>query len=314
MEKVDCEKLLEFITDKCYLLDAPNHGNIGDSLIFQGEIDFLENNNRKIIYSSCKKYFDDKKISTNDTILLSGGGSFGDLYLNHTIFRRHIIKNYIKNKIIIFPISGYYKNKQLLKEDIDIYSKHPNVIICARDNTTYNIAKNNFINNTIFLMKDMAFNLNNIPRKKTYTGKTLILKRKDKEFKYDENLKNIEHLYDVKDWPIMNKYIRKIICIINEIFHRLNLSSNHKYGIIPIYNHKRRIKIGIKLFNKYDTIISTRLHGMILGELLEKKVFILDNSNGKIMNYYNTWKNDLYNTSCFNIKEFNIKKDENEKS
>ena len=43
------------------------------------------------------------------------------------------------------------------------------------------------------------------------------------------------------------------------------------------------INVGVQLFSQYHTIYTTRLHGLILGLIMGKKVIIVDNK------YNNVW-------------------------
>lgn len=57
------------------------------------------------------------------------------------------------------------------------------------------------------------------------------------------------------------------------------------------------IKIGIDFINEYGVIYTTRLHIGILGLLLGKQVFFLDNSYGKLSGFYNSWLKNIKNAS-----------------
>lgn len=49
------------------------------------------------------------------------------------------------------------------------------------------------------------------------------------------------------------------------------------------------------LRNMYSIVYTTRLHVLILSALLEKKIFLIDNTTGKLNSFYNTWLKDLDN-------------------
>ena len=55
------------------------------------------------------------------------------------------------------------------------------------------------------------------------------------------------------------------------------------------YFKKYLIREGVDLIQSYKEIYTTRLHAMILGILLDKKVYALDNSTKKLSSFYNTW-------------------------
>ena len=72
--------LLPLIGKKCVLYDVPFYKNIGDVLIWQGELSFLAENNIEILdYANYHTYVK-KDISNDVTILFQGGGNIGDLY------------------------------------------------------------------------------------------------------------------------------------------------------------------------------------------------------------------------------------------
>lgn len=53
------------------------------------------------------------------------------------------------------------------------------------------------------------------------------------------------------------------------------------------------IRIGVKFIKRYDYIYSTRLHGIILSLLCQKRVTAIDNSYGKNLNFIKTWLDDV---------------------
>ena len=109
------------------------------------------------------------------------GGNFGDLYRQHSEFRRIVIESYPRNKVIILPQTIFYEDKELISEDARFYVKYPNVTICAREKYSYDLLKAHF-SNPCLLVPDMAFFIN-LERYKLgkETDKVLYLKRIDKE-------------------------------------------------------------------------------------------------------------------------------------
>ena len=100
--------------DYC-LLDVPNHYNIGDQLICEGELAYLRRLPFKLQYMANLTYCDFKRIPSNGLILLHGGGNFGDIWRWHQQFKTQVITAVPKSKIIIFPQTVYYKDVNLLR-------------------------------------------------------------------------------------------------------------------------------------------------------------------------------------------------------
>ena len=92
--------LPQFIGRKCVLLDVPYYENIGDVLIWEGTECFLRQNKIKCIYRASKDTYEASKVPRGVTILLQGGGNFGDLWRQHQEFRLKVIQNHPDNKIM----------------------------------------------------------------------------------------------------------------------------------------------------------------------------------------------------------------------
>lgn len=308
--------------DYC-LLDIPDHKNIGDKLIWAGELKYLSRLPYKMNYSSNLYLFKESRVKKSDIILLNGGGNFGDLWRVIQDFRVNIVQKFKNNKIVVFPVSVHYEDKELLLKDAEIFNKHSNITICVRDQNSYNILKKYFTNNTILLVPDMALCLDFSEYITTgNTNKTLYLKRTDKEINTqglevaglpDMNSSSVE----VKDWPTFNvsamfsNYEEKIYAVqkrVKKLLIQLPGIGNNMDHRYSQFNSKddlhEYIKMGIDFINNYDTIYSTRLHVFILSVLLNKQVYLLDNSYGKNSGLYNTWMKDFENLTLLNEAEY----------
>lgn len=319
LRKILVDALIPLIKTDYVLLDVPNHCNIGDNLIWEGELLFLKNHiDKKNIYSANARNFESNLVPDNSTILLHGGGNFGDLYPFHNNFRINIIKKFPNNPIIIFPQTVYYKNMSLLEEHMAIIKKHKNIVICARDIDSYNLLRNYLSEESLRLLPDMAFFIdiesNNENRK---DKKALIMKRTDKEldqnnYQYRDIYKNLSdqnYIVEIKDWPTFknNIYLEKLYTRLrgqknklSTIFQKNKLLKGYVSPTFGLNNRKNRdkyVKQGVDFFNQYDIIYTTRLHGLILAILMGKQVVILDNNYGKVTTFYKSWLKNFENIS-----------------
>ncbi|WP_334124748.1 polysaccharide pyruvyl transferase family protein [Empedobacter brevis] len=306
--------LTKHIDGDYVLLDVPNHRNIGDLLIWEGELEYLKEIPFKMIYSSNDYTYKETKVKEGDIILLHGGGNFGDVWRSNQDFRNQIIKKFPNNKIIILPQTVQYNDPKYIKEDAELYNSHKNLIICARDNESYNFCNQHFKECIIYKLPDLAFFLDfQKYHLNKFTNQTLILKRMDKELGDESLIKNIENSLSstsvhIADWPgfYKNRTLKRRVQYYSILLER-KLSENLKY--YPFINNliddkhglkgknykEKLILKGINFINQYDTVYSTRLHGFILSVLLNKKVYIFDNSYGKNKNFFNTWLSDFDN-------------------
>lgn len=305
--------LTPLINNDYVLLDIPNHKNIGDNLIWEGELTFLRKLPFKCRYMANVHNADITKIPAKCVILLHGGGNWGDLYRECQEFRLKIVQKFSNNRIIIFPQSVYYKNSSLCRTDSYIFNLHPDIHICLRDRHSYEQLAVYINKSKLLLLPDMAFMLSiNFKDCNKVSKKNLILARTDFENRNDINLKTISKKgnVDIRDWPTF--YNSHILCMLNNIVtsYKVKISIllqetifsflvNPIYGLNFFADRLKYIKIGIKFINQYDTIYTTRLHGLILSLLMGKRIVIIDNRYGKCYDYYNTWLRDYKNITFY---------------
>lgn len=290
--------LTPLISDSYVLWDLPYYTNIGDILIWEGTENFLKQLSSQCISKCSYQTFSYKPLPKDTTILLQGGGNFGDLWRVHQEFRLKIVELYPDNKIIILPQSVHYQDTKILERDAELMGKHSNLTICVRDTKSWDILGSYFYKNNLLLLPDMAFcisqqTLNQYSGKST--SKVLYLKRNDIEFcakNYESYIIEDLHLVDIRDWPTMEFiYIRfKILGkLIN--FQQYKLAN----AFASIFLKTYLIKKGGRFLCRYNKIYTTRLHVAILAILLNKPFVFFDNSYGKNRFFYETWLKDLDN-------------------
>jgi pyruvyl transferase EpsO len=302
LNKIITDILTPLIDNDFVLMDLPYHTNIGDNLIFEGEIQFLKHlTPYKLLYSCNAITHKYKKLNKNIIILLHGGGNFGDVWYKTHEFKKKIISLYPENKIIIFPQTIYYDNKYYLFRDIELYSRHSKLTICARDKKSYDLLKEYFRTNAIFLVPDMAFCIDEKVLKKYYNKKSkkvLFLKRTDIEF--NSNIDYLRYIdeadFDIHDWPSMEKRLPSVLLLwlllwLSKKIHFLFPIITDKY--VSVFFKSNIISKGLKFVTKYNKIYTTRLHVAILCCLLEKPFTFFDNSYGKNSSFFDTWLTDL---------------------
>lgn len=305
----DC--LVPLITNDYILLGLPYYANIGDTLIWEGTKCFLQTLPYKCLYSTNDYYFYERSFSKDVVILLQGGGNFGDLYREHSLFRKKIIELYPNNRVIILPQTIYYQDYQLIEEDSKFYEGFPNVTICTRDNYSYSFLKRHFKNECL-LVPDMAFFMDMTQYKQAInSGKTLYLKRNDAELVSENRHPAIPLNAEIHDWPTCESSIRKyeyIELLFRPIKGLFGLFGKKYKNSVEDFKRDRfyrasYVQLGIHFLCPYAAIYTTRLHVMILAVLLNRKVFLINNKSGKVVNFYNTWLTELENIKILTSKQ-----------
>ncbi len=300
------------IIDRDYVLyDLPYHSNIGDILIWEGELALLNKVKHKCLDTADNLTCTFPSLSEETIILFHGGGNFGDLYHEHVDFLIKLTQKYSNNKIIVFPQTVFYNDNKRLEKDIEVLSEHSKLTICVRDFRSKSLLEKIFKGN-LLLLPDMAFC---IPKSqlcrflKKENMRTLFIKRVDPELK-DKEVPEIPKEAEVRDWPtfegkifdgvfigkVLGKISRMNLPVIDGLMDKL-----WDFYAFKVYR-KDLIKIGVRFMAPYKFIYSTRLHGAILGIMLEREVWIIDNSYQKNSTFYRTWLEDLDKVTLFDQK------------
>ncbi len=287
------------------LPDTPYYGNVGDMMIWQGTEDWLRRSCRKILSQSSNKTFLYQEIDKDVTIVLMGGGNFGDLWRIHQDDRMRIIRRYPRNRIVMLPQSVRYEDKNLITQDAEICSAHHDLHLCARDLRSYEFLSHYFPKNSIYLVPDLSFavdpsRVNNYIQKAN-SDRLLYLRREDKELSKTSPL-SFPGAEDIGDWPSLTAdykrfdYFRKSYGLSNRLrtipFLRRMVNKSIDIGAVKFLRDSL-VKDGCRFLSSYSGIVTTRLHAMILGGMLQKKVGFIDDANGKISSFVETWLKDV---------------------
>lgn len=304
LSSIILDTLIPLINHDYVLYGLPNYPNIGDTLIWEGELEFL----KKVPYK-CKgtctwNDYPSTNIAGNSIILITGGGYFGDIWRKGWQYVLDGIRHYKDNRIIILPNSIYYNDNSVRDEDAQYLAGFKDLIICARDQYSYRIATT-FFKNNVLLVPDMAFCISKSYLSKWVKSadtKALLLKRCDKEL-VSENIIIPEDEYDTYDWPTINNYSSQRIRF-NLFISRLR-KIQRKMPMLTVFLksverlsyyyffRKQMTSCGVAFISSYQKIYTTRLHALILSILLDKEVFIIDNCYGKLGSTYSTWLQDV---------------------
>ncbi|GHH98658.1 polysaccharide pyruvyl transferase family protein [Neobacillus kokaensis] len=261
-----------------YLFACPKYRNMGDHAIVVAE--------KKLISDYCPNfnvvdiYLDDtyiaakvikKLIKKNDIIAFNGGGYIGDEYLHAEKAIRYLLGIFSENKCIFFPQTIFFSNTEVgnkeLNKTVDSYSKHPNLLLVAREMKSYNLMKERFVKNKILLAPDIVFYLN--------------------ETKVNEERINIVTcLRDDVESTFSISERREIINNLKNTYGNIIVTDTvNKYDVDCDH---REIELN-KLFNTFKTakvIITDRIHGMIFAAITETPCVVLSNYNYKVKGTY----------------------------
>nr|WP_228508577.1 polysaccharide pyruvyl transferase family protein [Herbiconiux sp. VKM Ac-1786] len=167
------------------LLDAPNQTNVGDSLIWAGEMAYLSRMGLNLRYVSDIRTFDPEELRRkmpSGVVLLHGGGNFGDLWIGHQSHREKIVTDLPDFRIVQLSQSIFFASADRAAEANRIIGAHPDFHLLLRDELSIERAAAMLPNLTPTFCYDMALGYEP-PRTQSTAPATsvLIIARQDKE-------------------------------------------------------------------------------------------------------------------------------------
>jgi pyruvyl transferase EpsO len=290
-------------------LDYPVHDNVGDLLIHQGADAFLGDYGYTVlgrfsIHDFCRMQrigeplvaFKpsirdlDSLIDRNECgLALHGGGNLGDLWPHFQLFREMLITRYRDIPIVVLPQSVHFANPRERDRAAAIFGGHRYLFTFVRDSESLTFIRDD-CGGAGEISPDMAHQLwqrplFTPPAANAATG-TLIQRRRDKERR--SGIATPSASFDWDDLKsgsdaLMLRAMRKWQIVDNPVRHW-----------IPNYTLWRRyrdhlIRRAVEQFRLYERVDTDRLHGLILGALMRRKVLFREGTYGKLHRYAQLW-------------------------
>lgn len=280
------------------LLDFPNNPNVGDSLIWLGEIAYLKSRHINILYVCDSKNYHAQQLrkilNANTIILIHGGGNFGTLWPEEQAFREKVLLDFATTPCIQLPQSVYFDHDEAIDRAAKIIDAHSDYTILTRDKASYELVQNSF-KSKVFMCPDMAFFMSPQTKFKESAYDCFVLARNDHERSHEwaTSLPPKIHgiSYQVRDWLNANAIekaiykIEKHSLLLRQVFDKNNLA------LMWLWNQLARVRLnrGATLLQRGKIVITDRLHAHILCLLLDMPHIVIDNANKKISGFYQAW-------------------------
>lgn len=277
-------------------LDYPVHTNIGDLLIERGTETFFEHLGYDLVAQRSAHDFgprERRRVPRDATIVLHGGGNFGDLYGLHQPFREAVIAAFPDHRIVLLPQTLHFESTARLEAAAALFARHADLHVCLRDTVSLETYSRYFVN-PVYLVPDMAhflWNTADVPDATPGGRGTLLVARRDRESQGLAGLAG--HGMRACDWPDIVAET-----LVFRVLRKINVEHARLGGRLPVSRAwrafiRRLVGQAFDAFGAYDAVVTNRLHAAIFGLLLGKPVTMSDNSYGKLSSYYNTWLRDV---------------------
>ncbi|MFI5371322.1 MAG: polysaccharide pyruvyl transferase family protein [Candidatus Eisenbacteria bacterium] len=277
------------------LVDFPHAPNVGDSLIWLGTLAWLRASGRGAPRVACSEFtYDPRTLARrigSGTILLSGGGNFGDLYENHQRLRERVIADFPDHRIVQLPQTLHFHATENLERARSVLNRHAKLTLLVRDHRSLAIAGEEFHAPAI-LCPDMSLCLGALPRRVPATRPIVWLSRRDKEAMAEAPIRAPVDVRPV-DWlsDDPRTVIRFNRSLSRGLRHRPELRPWLAPWITPTFDTIARMRLerGARILGAGERVVTNRLHGHILSLLLGIPHYVVDNSYGKVRNFHEAW-------------------------
>ncbi len=283
----------------CFI-DAPAHPNVGDPLIFLGELAYLRRHRPGYRpWFVDRDYFADhmeRWIERSDVLIIPGGGNFGDLWPDIQDFRVRIMERYAHKKIVQMPQSVHFSDPARLEEMQRLIERQRDFTLLVRDDKSHAFASEAF-SCPVVLSPDMAFANPPLARKEPVLDFMCLL-RTDKEAASDQRaivavMERLGVSFAVADWleettADLRDQDRRAVDrlrrrpVLMHVLRTASLRARERYGL-------GRLAFGIDLLSRGRRVVADRLHAHIMCCLLGIPHFVFDSFDGKVSAMYRTW-------------------------
>lgn len=285
------------------LLDYPDHRNIGDHAIWLGELAYLRRRVRRSpAYVCSRKNLDPsalRRLPANTRILLHGGGNFGDLWPQHQQFREDVLAAFPDRPIVQLPQSIHFSSTPPLTRAQRIIWSHRNFTLFVRDERSLAFARSHF-DCAVSLCPDMAFALGEQRRPRPPSRDVLLMLRTDKERACDAAATDgvASAFGPPQDWVTFGQPHLATEATLSQrtaakLLRRTPfVSDDYRRRRTYRVRSTQMVRCGLEQLATARCVVTDRLHVHILCILLDLHHVCLDNSYGKIANFYRCWTSD----------------------
>jgi pyruvyl transferase EpsO len=284
------------------LLDVPGHANVGDQVIYLGELNLLKAAGLDIRFQ-CRmgQRFEQNllKLHPEGPILMHGGGNLGDLWPDFQEWRELVIEAFGDRAIVVLPQSLHFESAANAERARRVFAGHPNLTLLLRDSRSLEQARRLFPETKSVYCPDASIGFDAVSPATDGEVDVLVLQRGDKESREAWTIDG-PFSQETYDWSGATAAAQKL----KQLSWSDNRKLNRAVGPASHLLAKRRseaykvgaqevVASGARLLSRGRVVATDRLHAAVLGRLLGRPVVALDNSYGKISAAMDGWVGEL---------------------
>lgn len=275
------------------LLDFPWHQNVGDAMIWAGEVEYLRQLGLDVAYSSDLAHFEAdavRSLPDDSPILMHGGGNFGDIWPQFQKFRLEVALAFPQRKIIQLPQTVYFESGDEAKRTNEILGSHADYTLLVRDHISMERVQRLLPDVRAEFCTDMALGWSPAEPIHREFASVGVLRRQDHEQAgLLEEALAVSKTVRVFDWGLRGseQYLWRAAKLPARLWRgagpawlRRSLSGGLRYGQSTML--RLNLHAGVREVGKHSYLVTDRLHAHVLAALLGVPHVVTDNSYGKI--------------------------------
>jgi exopolysaccharide biosynthesis predicted pyruvyltransferase EpsI len=273
------DQLHEGVT-RLVLTDFPDHGNIGDSAIALGEQAYWRAAGIDLVAVQSQATLRRSTLRTHMPVAIHGGGNLGGSYPSSDAHRFKLAAGLHQTTMLLQePQTVHFTSdarRAVFQRD---FAYRAQTRISVRDSKSFDDLRQ--MTDNLVLSPDPVHLLGSISSPSATQG-VLHVRRADNE--------SSGRLREGLDWPADPRDLNAFRWWANRaaklppaglLFQRRADTWMRKA--------QRRFDLGVAFLSQGETIVTDRLHAMLMGLQMGRNVVALDNSYGKLTSYAQTW-------------------------
>lgn len=276
----------------------PSHTNIGDSFIWMGTLAYLRRRSVQVAYACDLMSYSPQqlrqRLGREGMIFMAGGGHLGDLWPQFEGFRERVIRDFPDLPILQLPQSMCFRGEETLARAKTAFERHPRLTLLLRDQASAERAHQAFAVPSA-LCPDMAFALGSLPRVGAPSYDMVWLIRQDAESRRAAlpalGRSAVQAHWHVEPSRLRRGWLRTLTRQMRKHPRRLAWLSHVIAGQFEPLS-RAKLSYGSRLLSQGQVVVTDYMHGHILAVLLGIPHVVLNNLDGKVRNFYDTWTKD----------------------
>lgn len=272
--------------DELVLTDFPDYENIGDSVIALGQAAFWRRAGIRVAATSSWRTISPQVYESTIPVAIQGGGNFGGLYPQHSAHRYRLAERLRPETLLIQePQSVHFATAADRAEFAARMAPRARLRLAVRDTVSQDAVAD--LVTDVTLAPDSVHMLGHLDADDP-TREVLHLLRRD-----DESALRPGAARHALDWPAMtfaDRLRQRARRTLREgaITRTMNRTTDRWFA-----DAAARLSTGVALLSPGQTIVTDRLHAMLIALQMGRRVIAIDNANGKLTSYARTWFADL---------------------